>query len=104
MIPNDGVGLARLEFIINNYIKVHPLALLNYPNKDTKDQETNRRVNAGYKDKKQYFIDKLAEGVATIAAAFYPKDVIVRLSDFKTERIRQSDRRARPTNRSNRTR
>lgn len=84
-IPNDGVGLARLEFIINNYIKIHPLALLNYDkltNKTIKDEIT--RLTAGYKDKAQYFVDRLAQGVAMIAAAFYPKDVIVRLSDFKT--------------------
>ncbi|MCK5211853.1 phosphoenolpyruvate synthase, partial [Candidatus Parcubacteria bacterium] len=85
MIPNDGVGLARLEFIINNYIKVHPLALINY--KRIKDKAVKKRIDEitiGYKDKKQFFIDKLSEGVGMIAAAFYPKDVIVRLSDFKT--------------------
>ena len=84
-IPNDGVGLARIEFIINNYIKIHPLALLNYrrqKNKKTKKQIDDLTI--GYDDKKQFFVDKLAEGVATIAAAFYPKDVIVRLSDFKS--------------------
>ena len=84
-IPNDGVGLARMEFIINNYIKVHPLALINYTKiKDTKVKKKVDEITVGYKDKKQFFIDKLAEGVGTIAAAFYPKDVIVRLSDFKT--------------------
>lgn len=84
-IPNDGVGLAREEFIINTYIKIHPLALLNY------DQITNKKVKKqiddltiGYTDKKQFFIDRLAQGMALIAAAFYPKPVIVRLSDFKT--------------------
>ncbi len=84
-IPNDGVGLARLEFIINTAIKIHPLALLRY------DQLTDRalkaeidRLTAGYTDKARYFVDKLAEGVGMIAAAFYPKDVIVRLSDFKS--------------------
>jgi pyruvate,water dikinase len=84
-IPNDGVGLARLEFIINNYIKIHPLALLNY--KSLKDKTAKAEIDEltiGYADKKQYFVDKLAEGVAMIAAAFYPKDVIVRLSDFKS--------------------
>jgi pyruvate,water dikinase len=83
--PNDGVGLARLEFIINNAIKIHPLALINY-NKitDAKVKKQIDNLTDGYKDKKQFFVDKLAEGVATIAAAFYPKDVIVRLSDFKT--------------------
>lgn len=84
-IPNDGVGLARVEFIINNAIKIHPLALINYARlKDTKVKKQIDNLTVGYKNKKQFFIDKLAEGVATIAAAFHPKDVIVRLSDFKT--------------------
>ncbi|MFA5163684.1 MAG: phosphoenolpyruvate synthase [Patescibacteria group bacterium] len=84
-IPNDGVGLARLEFIINNYIKIHPLALLDY-NK-LKDLAVKKKIEAltpGYKDKAKYFVDRLAQGIAMISAAFYPKDVIVRLSDFKT--------------------
>ena len=84
-IPNDGVGLARMEFIINNYIKVHPMALV-HPEKVT-DEKSLAEINQltrGYKDKTQYFVDKLAEGVATIAAAFYPKPVVVRMSDFKT--------------------
>jgi pyruvate,water dikinase len=84
-IPNDGVGLARLEFIINNYIKIHPLALVNY-NKITDSNVKNEidKLTFSYKNKSQYFVDRLAQGVARIAAAFYPKDVIVRLSDFKT--------------------
>lgn len=84
-LPNNGIGLMRLEFIINNYVKIHPLALINYDS--LKDSEAKKNINeltAGYKDKKQYFIDKLSQGVATIAAAFYPKDVIVRFSDFKS--------------------
>ncbi|MFA6994806.1 MAG: phosphoenolpyruvate synthase [Patescibacteria group bacterium] len=84
-IPNDGVGLARLEFIINNYIKIHPLALINY-NKLT-DQKIKQKISeltAGYENKSQYFVDRLAQGIAIISAAYYPKDVIVRLSDFKT--------------------
>jgi pyruvate,water dikinase len=84
-IPNDGVGLARLEFIINNYIKIHPLALINYPN--LQDKEAKKKIEeltVGYDDKAQYFVDRLAQGIAIIAAAFHPKDVIVRLSDFKT--------------------
>ncbi len=84
-IPNDGVGLARLEFIINNYIKIHPLALIGY--KTLKDQKLKKQIadlTVGYNDKAQYFVDRLAQGVATICAAYYPKDVIVRLSDFKT--------------------
>ncbi len=83
-IPNHGVGLARLEFIINRMIGVHPQALLEY---DKLDDETKQAVNeqmAGYDDPVQFFIDKLAEGVSTIAAAFAPEPVIVRLSDFKS--------------------
>ncbi len=84
-IPNDGVGLARLEFIINNYIKIHPLALINYKKiTDPKIKKVIDKITVGYEDKSQFFVDKLAEGVAMIAAAFYPKDVILRLSDFKS--------------------
>ena len=84
-IPNQGVGLAREEFIINDYIKVHPLALLNFDQIEDRDaKEKINELTFNYPDKKQFFIEKLAEGVATIAAAFYPKDVIVRLSDFKS--------------------
>jgi pyruvate,water dikinase len=84
-IPNDGVGLARLEFIINNYIKIHPLALVNYSRlKDRAVKKQIDKLTVGYRDKKQYFIDRLAQGIALITAAYYPKDVIVRLSDFKT--------------------
>ncbi len=86
-IPNDGVGLARLEFIINEYIKVHPLALLNIdkiPSKKTQNIIKKIIKNAGYDNGKDFFIGELAEGIAKIGAAFYPKDVIVRLSDFKT--------------------
>ena len=84
-IPNDWVGLAREEFIINSYIKVHPLALLHF--NELKDANVKKQISdltVGYKDKADYFIDKLAEWVATIAAAFYPKRVILRLSDFKS--------------------
>ncbi len=84
-IPNSGVGLARLEFIINSYIKIHPLALLNYKKlTDHAVKQEISEITAGYKNKTDFFIDKLAQGVATIAAAFWPNDVIVRLSDFKT--------------------
>lgn len=83
-IPNDGVGLARMEFIIVNNIKVHPLALIHFDKILEPTRSKIEELTAGYKDKTQYFVDKLAEGVATIAAAFYPKDVIVRMSDFKT--------------------
>ena len=84
-IPNDGVGLARLEFIINNSIKAHPLALINFAT--LKDQTAKKKIaelTKGYQNKSQFFVDKLATGVAMIGAAFYPKDVIVRLSDFKS--------------------
>ena len=84
-IPNDGVGLAREEFIINSYIKVHPLALLKYD--EVTDSAAKKQIDEltfGYENKADYFVDKLAEGVGKIAAAFYPKPVIVRLSDFKS--------------------
>lgn len=84
-IPTDGVGLAREEFIFTNFVKVHPLALVNY--KDIKDKKVKAQIDeltAGYKDKKQYGIDKLAEGLAFLATAFYPHSVQVRLSDFKS--------------------
>jgi pyruvate,water dikinase len=85
MIPNDGVGLAREEFIIDSHIKIHPLALLHFD--QVKNKKTRGLINdltAGYKDKTQYFIDKLTEGISILGAAFYPNDVIVRFSDFKT--------------------
>ena len=85
LIPNDGVGLARMEFIISNYIKVHPMALVEYRQLD--DPQLRAQIDAltaGYDDKPQFFVDMLASGVGMIAAAFYPKDVIVRMSDFKT--------------------
>jgi pyruvate,water dikinase len=84
-LPNDGVGLAREEFIISNYIKIHPLALLDFERlEDRALYEQIEQLTVGYQDKSQFFVDKLAQGVAMIGAAFYPKDVIVRLSDFKT--------------------
>lgn len=84
-IPNDGVGLAREEFIISTYIKVHPLALLEFDRlEDQALRAEINRVTEGYSDKAEFFVDKLAQGVAMIGAAFYPKDVIVRLSDFKS--------------------
>ncbi len=85
MIPNDGVGLARMEFIITSYIKIHPMALI-HPEKVTNTSAQNQiyYLTYGYKNKEEFFVEKLAEGVATIAAAFYPKPVIVRMSDFKT--------------------
>jgi len=84
-IPNEGVGLARMEFIINAFVKVHPEALLNFNKvKDKHTQKMILEITHGYKDKGEYFVERLAEGVGRIAAAFYPKDVIVRMSDFKT--------------------
>jgi pyruvate,water dikinase len=84
-MPNDGIGLAREEFIITTYIKIHPLALLDFDRlEDRAARAEIERLTAGYPDKSQFFIDKLAQGVAMIGAAFYPKDVIVRMSDFKT--------------------
>ncbi len=84
-LPNDGVGLAREEFIISTSIKVHPLALLEFDRlEDHAVRAEINRVTAGYTDKSEFFVDKLAQGVAMIGAAFYPKDVIVRLSDFKS--------------------
>jgi pyruvate,water dikinase len=83
-IPNQGVGLARLEFIINNTIGVHPMALVRYGQLGAQARADVDRLTGDYADKPSFFVDKLAEGIAMIAAAFYPKDVIVRLSDFKT--------------------
>ncbi len=85
MIPNDGVGLAREEFIIDSHIKIHPLALLHFDK--VTDAATRRKIEEitkGYKNKSEYFVDKLAEGISIIAAAFHPNDVIIRFSDFKT--------------------
>ncbi len=84
-MPCEGVGLAREEFIINNSIIVHPLALMNYDSLEDKALKKKiDEITLGYEDKNQFFIDKLAEGIGTISAAFYPKPVIVRLSDFKS--------------------
>jgi pyruvate,water dikinase len=84
-LPNDGVGLARMEFVVTNHIKIHPLALVDYDKlADPVAKAEIARLTAGHADKPTYFVDKLAEGVAMLAAAFYPKDVILRLSDFKT--------------------
>jgi pyruvate, water dikinase len=84
-IPNDGVGLARMEFIIANHIKVHPLALIHFDElEDELARDKIAELTVQYKDKTQFFVDKLAQGIGTIAAAFYPKPVIVRLSDFKS--------------------
>ena len=88
-VPNAGVGLARLEFIINNNIGVHPKAILEYPNIDADLKKAVESVARGHASPKQFYIDKLAEGVATIAAAFWPKKVIVRLSDFKSNEYKK---------------
>ncbi|MDD3487353.1 MAG: phosphoenolpyruvate synthase [Candidatus Moranbacteria bacterium] len=84
-IPNDGVGLAREEFIVTEYIKIHPLALVHFDR--VKDKDDRKKINdltQGYKSKEEFFVEKLAEGIGRICAAFWPKDVIVRMSDFKT--------------------
>ncbi len=83
-LPNDGVGLARLEFIINNSIRIHPRALLEYDGLDEKTRGEIDRIVAGYPDRREFYIRRLAEGVGMIAAAYWPKPVIVRLSDFKS--------------------
>lgn len=88
-IPNAGVGLARLEFIINNNIGVHPKAILEYPNIDADLKKAVESVARGHASPKAFYIDKLAEGIATIGAAFWPKPVIVRLSDFKSNEYKK---------------
>ncbi|MFO0580073.1 MAG: phosphoenolpyruvate synthase [Polyangia bacterium] len=88
-LPNEGVGLARLEFIINNNIGVHPRAILDYPDLDAELRRAVESAAAGHASPRDFYIDKLAEGVATIAAAFWPKPVIVRLSDFKSNEYRK---------------
>ena len=88
-LPNAGVGLARLEFIINNNIGVHPKAILDYPHIDPELKKAVESVARGHASPKAFFIDKVTEGVSTIAAAFWPKPVIVRLSDFKSNEYRK---------------
>jgi pyruvate,water dikinase len=88
-IPNAGVGLARLEFIINNNIGVHPKAILEYPNIDADLKKAVESVARGHASPRAFYVDKLAEGIATIAAAFWPKPVIVRLSDFKSNEYKK---------------
>ena len=88
-LPNSGVGLARLEFIINNNIGVHPKAILDYPQIDADLKKAVESVARGHASPRAFFVDKVAEGIATIAAAFWPKPVIVRLSDFKSNEYRK---------------
>jgi pyruvate, water dikinase len=88
-MPNSGVGLARLEFIINNNIGVHPKAILDYPNVDAELKKAVESVARGHASPRAFYVDKLTEGVATIAAAFWPKPVIVRLSDFKSNEYKK---------------
>ena len=88
-MPNNGVGLARLEFIINNNIGVHPKAILDYPNIDSDLKKAVESVARGHASPRAFYVDKLVEGIATIAAAFWPKPVIVRLSDFKSNEYRK---------------
>ncbi len=90
-LPNDGVGLARMEFVINNYIKAHPLALVDMQNgkKGVQDEEQIKDIISGYENPKDFFVKKLSEGIGMIAAAFYPKPVIVRTSDFKSNEYKR---------------
>jgi pyruvate,water dikinase len=88
-LPNEGVGLARLEFIINNNIGVHPKAILDYPNIDPDLKKAVESVARGHASPRAFYVDRVAEGVATIGAAFWPKPVIVRLSDFKSNEYRK---------------
>ncbi|HPU52165.1 MAG TPA: phosphoenolpyruvate synthase, partial [Burkholderiaceae bacterium] len=88
-LPNAGVGLARLEFIINNHIGIHPKAILDYPNVDAELRKAVEGVARGHNTPRAFYVERLTEGVATIAAAFYPKPVIVRLSDFKSNEYRK---------------
>jgi pyruvate,water dikinase len=84
-IPNDGVGLARLEFIINQYVRIHPMALVQFEKvTDKKVRKEIEAITKGYENRTDFFVDKLAQGIAKIAAAFYPNDVITRMSDFKS--------------------
>ena len=96
MLPNDGVGLARMEFIISEHIGIHPMALA-LPEKvsDPVTRAAIAKLVAHYQQPADFFVERLAEGVGTIAAAFYPKPVIVRLSDFKTNEYVQPPRRQR---------
>ena len=88
-IPNEGVGLARLEFIINNNIGIHPKAILDYPNIDQDLKVAVESAARGHASPRAFFVEKLSDGIATIGAAFYPKPVIVRLSDFKSNEYRK---------------
>ncbi|MEN9544954.1 MAG: hypothetical protein RLZZ598_1787, partial [Pseudomonadota bacterium] len=88
-MPNAGVGLARLEFIINNNIGIHPKAILDYPNVDADLKKAVESVARGHASPRAFYVDKLAEGIATIGAAFWPKPVIVRLSDFKSNEYKK---------------
>lgn len=85
MIPNDVIGLARMEFVINNYIRIHPMTLV-HPEKvtDEKDRAKISDLTYGYEGQEEYFVENLSQGIGMIAAAFYPKPVVVRMSDFKT--------------------
>ncbi len=88
-LPNEGVGLARLEFVINNMIGIHPKAIVEYPEVPSELRRSVEKAARGYASPRAFFVDKLAEGVGTIAAAFWPKPVIVRLSDFKSNEYRK---------------
>jgi pyruvate, water dikinase len=95
-LPADGVGLARMEFVISNHIRIHPMALVRYETlKDEVARQAISEITAGYADKTEYFVDHLSRGLSRIAAALYPKPVIVRMSDFKTNEYAGSDWRRR---------
>ena len=83
-LPNDGVGLARMEFIFAGWVQVHPLALTKYASLPEELARSVDHLTRGYDDKLEYFVDKIAQGVGTLAAAFWPKPVILRMSDFKS--------------------
>ena len=87
-LPVRGVGLGRLEFIINSQIKIHPRAIIDFPKGDSRVVRQIAKLTPEYTDKKQYYVDKLAEGIAKIGAAFWPHKVIIRFSDFKTNEYR----------------
>ena len=84
LLPSDGVGLARMEFVFAGWVGVHPLALTRYATLPAGVQRRSTRMTAGYADKTAFFVDRLAQGIGTIAAAFHPRPVILRFSDFKT--------------------
>ena len=109
LLPNEGVGLARLEFIINRQIGIHPKALLDHaagrsPVRTPTCASRSTRPSRAYPGPREFFVQRVAEGVATIAAAFAPKPVIVRMTRLQVQRVREPRRRRRATSRTRRTR